>query len=72
MPARPPNGFLHHLPRTLNKITEMKMLPHGSNISDWKSKIIFDCFHIDKIKFLLYYSLHDDTSEESFGHIKLN
>jgi len=26
MPARPPNGFLHHLPRTLNKITEMEML----------------------------------------------
>jgi hypothetical protein len=24
MPARPPNGFLHHLPRTLNKIMEME------------------------------------------------
>ena len=26
MPARPPNGFLHHLPRTLKKITEMGRL----------------------------------------------
>ncbi|MCJ7582228.1 MAG: hypothetical protein MUP98_17075, partial [Candidatus Aminicenantes bacterium] len=28
MPARPPNGFLHHLPRTLNKITILEMLPY--------------------------------------------
>lgn len=29
-------------------------------------------FSIAKIKFLLYYSSHDDKSESSFGHFKLN
>ncbi len=28
MPARPPYEFLHHLPRALNKITKMGMLPN--------------------------------------------
>ncbi|MCJ7579861.1 MAG: hypothetical protein MUP98_04920 [Candidatus Aminicenantes bacterium] len=30
MPARPPNGFLHHLPRTLEAITKMGVLPGKS------------------------------------------
>ena len=38
MPARPPYGFLYHLPRTLNKITEMGILPEKSE-EDGKSDI---------------------------------